>query len=287
MALKDKVVVVTGAARGMGRAFVDGFLEAGAKVVGLDLSWRPSGASNDDDDGWTSGMASRGDVLTLTCDITHEDEVKQAYEAAIARFGTVHALCNNAGMLQRHLFPPGGPVSILDDTTNNDFRKMYEVSVFGTLLVTRYFVQPMRKQKSGSIFSVASNGVLLRSEDGAYSLFRPTSREQPYMSSKAALTNVMCFLGEELREENIAVNILLPLHTRSTGFDEWEKAYFNTGGRQPQTPYHPNHLQPIGCFLADQNVASGNTAKVWNASVWLPEQGYPLAQWLSPDPKIW
>ena len=285
--MQDKVVVVTGAARGMGRAFVEGYLGARAKVVGIDRSWEPTGASNDRDDGWVRDLQARNDVLTLTCDITSEADVEAACAATLKRFGRIDALCNNAGMLQRNLIPPGGPVTILDDTTNDHFRKMYEVTVFGTLLVTRHFAKPMRAQKHGSIFSVVSSGVLLRAESGgAYTLFRPTSREQPYMSAKAALTNVMCYLGEELRDENVAVNALVPLHTRSTGFDEWEQAYASAT-RKPPIPYHPNHLQPIGNFLAEQDAASGNTAKVWNAATWLPEHGYPIAQWLAPDPKIW
>ncbi|HEY3116009.1 MAG TPA: SDR family NAD(P)-dependent oxidoreductase, partial [Chloroflexota bacterium] len=50
MGVKDKVVLVTGGARGMGREYVRGFLREGAKVVATDLSWSPSGASNDDID---------------------------------------------------------------------------------------------------------------------------------------------------------------------------------------------------------------------------------------------
>src|SRR5262249_54094372 len=158
------------------------------------------------------------------CDISREDDVKSAYEQTLAKFGTVDVLCNIAGILQRHLFPPGGPVKIIGETTNDDFRKMYDVTVFGTLTVTRQFVQPMIMQKRGSIINTASSGVCMRAEGGAFTLFRADSREQPYMSAKSALTNMMCYMGEELREDNVAVNVMVPLHTRSTGYDEWHQA---------------------------------------------------------------
>jgi len=286
VSLADRVIVVTGGARGMGRAFVDGYLRAGARVVAIDLSWQPSGASNDVDDTWMRQFQARDDTLALTCDITDAAQVETALQATLERFGTVDALCNNAGMLQRHLFPPGGPITILE-TSNADFHKMYEVTVFGTLLVTRAFVRPMLENKRGSIFSVISSGALMRSDGGAYTLWRPNSREQPYMSAKSAVANIMCYLGDELREQNVAVNAFVPLHTRSTGFEEWADAREKTTGHRGPIPYHPNHVQPLGCFLAEQDARSGNTAKIWVAATWLTEHGYPIEQWLAPETRVW
>ncbi|MBV8087718.1 MAG: SDR family oxidoreductase [Chloroflexi bacterium] len=270
----------------MGRAFVDGYLQAGARVAALDLSWAPTGASNDVDDSWMRAMQARDDLLALTCDITDERQVEDAFQATTRRFGTVDALCNNAGMLQRHLFPPGGPVKVLE-TTNEHFRRMYDVTVFGTLNVTRAFVRPMITQRRGSIFTVISSGALMRSEGGAYAWWRPDSREQPYMSAKSAIANIMGYLGDELRADNVAVNTFVPLHTRSTGFDEWADAREKGRGSRGTTPYHPRHVQPIGCFLADQDAASGNTGKIWVAQAWLPEHGYPLSDFLAPEDQVW
>ncbi|MBV9121506.1 MAG: SDR family NAD(P)-dependent oxidoreductase, partial [Chloroflexi bacterium] len=198
------------------------------------------------------------------------------------------ALCKIAGMLQRHLFPPGGPVKIIADTTNDDYRKMFDVSVFGTLTVTRTFVQPMIAQKSGSIFTVISSGALMKAEGGAYVLWRPNSREQPYQAAKSAIANIMCYMGDELQEDNVAVNAFVPAHTRSTGFDEWREARVVGRGSGGPTPYHPDHVQPLGNFLAQQDGRGGNTAKIWVANSWLVEHGYgPMDKWLCPDDDIW
>src|SRR5687767_5125309 len=110
MSVADKVVVVTGAARGMGRAYVQGFLERGAKVAALDLSWKPTGYSGDRDDALTCELQQRDDALPLTCDITDVEQVQSAFDATIAKFGTVDVLINNASLRQIDLFPPTGAV---------------------------------------------------------------------------------------------------------------------------------------------------------------------------------
>ncbi|MDP9282215.1 MAG: SDR family oxidoreductase [Chloroflexota bacterium] len=284
-ALDGKIVVVTGGARGIGRAFTEGFLSAGARVAAIDISWKPSGASGDTDGKWMSDAQQRDDVLALTCDITDASQVQRAFDATIARFGTVDALCNNAALLQRHIYPPGGtPMPVLD-TTNEDFRRMFEVNVFGTLTVTRQFVKPMLARRRGSVMTMVSSGVLMRSEGGAYALLRPDSREQPYMSSKAAIAHVMCYLADELRPQNVAVNCIVPLHARSTGYEEWAVAREKGRGSRGNTPYHPDHVQPLGCFLAQQDAQSGNTGKIFVSASWLPEHGHPIARWLAPDPE--
>ena len=70
MPLQDKVAVITGAARGMGRAYTREFLKEGAKVVALDLSWEPTGFSGDRDNAFLQELQGRpNDVITVTCDL--------------------------------------------------------------------------------------------------------------------------------------------------------------------------------------------------------------------------
>ena len=211
VSLEGKVVLVTGAARGMGRAYVRGFLERGARVVATDRSWAPSGVSSDDLD-FHAELADRPDVLAEVMDISVDSHVKRVYAAAIERFGTVDVVVNNAGLRQRDLYPPHGSVTALE-TELGDWQAMFETHVFGTLRVIKSFVQPMLAQHRGSIVCVASDGW-----DG----HRPQSREMPYQSAKAGMVTMALYLAHELRESNVAVNVCLPGHTRSTGSDEQE-----------------------------------------------------------------
>ena len=100
MALSGKVIVITGGARGMGRAYTLGFLEQGCKVVTGDLSWASDGAEKLR----ATVEAAGGLVLDLTNDV----HIEAAFDAATERFGTVDVLLNNAGMRQRHIIPPHG-----------------------------------------------------------------------------------------------------------------------------------------------------------------------------------
>ena len=139
MALDGKVVVITGAARGMGRAYVEGFLEKGSKVVALDRSWRPTGLSGDKDDTFSNSLDNREDVLKMNFDISDDEQIQDALDTTVKKFGTVDVLINNASLRQLDLYAPTGFAKILD-TTHEDFVRMFDVSFFGTVKVTRAFM---------------------------------------------------------------------------------------------------------------------------------------------------
>jgi len=274
--LQGRVVVVTGAARGMGRAMVRGFLAEGTKVVAMDLSWSPTGFSGDDDDIFLKELQDRqDDVLVSTVDISDLQAVEDTYQATIEKFGTVDVLVNNAGLRQRNLFPPTGKVTTLE-TKDSDWEKMFGVGVFGTLKVTRKFIQPMLERRSGSIISVISGGAMHTAVGGAYVAQRSGSREMPYQSAKAATLTMMFYLADEVRENNVAVNILIPGNARTTGYDEQNDARRAAGeaGRSPgRFSMTPNHIVPITLFLAGQDANTGVTGKCFDVPTWNLEHG--------------
>ena len=273
--LEGRVVAITGAARGIGRAFVRGFLAEGSKVVAMDRSWEPSGFSGDTDDSYLKELQSRDDVLIAAADITDDGQVQKAYDDTIAKFGTVDALINNAGVRQRDLFPPTGRTTLLQ-TDESHWEKMFAVHVFGSLRVTRKFIQPMLEKKRGSIMSIVSSGALHSSFGGAFKAFRPNSMEMPYQSAKAALLCWMFYLGDEIKGENIAVNLMIPGHTRTTGFDEQNAARQVAGmggARQGPAPMRPDHMVPLATFLASKDANSGVTGKAFDAMTWNIEHG--------------
>jgi NAD(P)-dependent dehydrogenase (short-subunit alcohol dehydrogenase family) len=266
MAVAGKVVLITGAARGMGRAYVRGFLDAGAQVIATDRRWAPSGVSSDDirfDD----ELQGNPNALVDLMDITIDAHVQRVYAAAMDRFGTVDVIVNNAGLRQRDLYLPHGSVTTLE-TTVGDWQHMFDTHVFGTLRVIQQFVQPMLANRRGSIISVASDG---------HTGWRPQSREMPYQAAKAGMVTMALYLAHELKPHNVAVNVLLPGHTRTTGSDEQEAERLRISERQGvpiRRPIRvrPEHVVPLALHFAEQD-ASGETGQVIRAVEWNEQNG--------------
>jgi len=264
MSLSGQVVLVTGAARGMGREYVRGFLAEGASVIATDLSWVPSGASGDDYN-FLAEIEGNPNVLADVMDITIDSHIDRVYEAAMAKFGTLDVIVNNAGLRQRDLYPPHGSVTLLQ-TRVGDWQRMFDTHVFGTVRVIQRFIEPMLAKHRGSIINICSGG---------YTGHRPNSREMPYMSAKAALANLTLYLADELKSENIAVNVLVPGHTRTTGSDEQEEARAVMRADRGTT-FIPRRVRPdnpvqLALFLAEQD-ANGTTGEVLNAVEWNQQQ---------------
>ena len=263
MSLSNLVVLVTGAARGMGREYARGFLKEGAKVIATDLSWAPSGASSDDFS-FLEEIEKDDNALADVMDITVDSHISRVYEAAMAKFGTIDVIVNNAGLRQRDLYPPHGSVTLLE-TKVGDWQKMFDTHVFGTVRVVQTFSEPMLAKRQGSIISICSGG---------YTGQRPNSREMPYMSAKAALANLTLYLAEELRPFNIAANVLIPGHTRTTGSDEQEAARATMRPERGATfvprRVRPDNPVPLALFLAEQDAGS-TTGQVLNAVQWNQE----------------
>lgn len=270
--LVGKVVAITGAARGMGEAYSRGFLAEGARLVALDRSW--AGAEEFRDQITQTGH------LALEMDVTDNASIDAAYAAVLEAFGTVDVLLNNAGMRQRDLFPPHGRVTTLE-TSDEDWQRMFGVNVFGSLKVTRRFIQPMLAQQAGNIINVVSTGILFHSHGGGYTALRPNSREMPYMASKAALANWSFYLADEVKEQGVAVNLLLPGHTQTTGSAEQQRLR-NAMGATPMRMLRPEHVIPLALYLAQQDAAH-MTGKMFDAVQWNLEHGLGGPdEWMAP-----
>jgi NAD(P)-dependent dehydrogenase (short-subunit alcohol dehydrogenase family) len=263
--LKDRVAVITGGARGMGRAYVRAFLSAGAKIVATDRSW--SGA----DDFKEELKDHDNNVLIADMDVTEDAQIDQTYQATLDKFKTVDILVNNAAMRSRDLYPPKGRATTLE-TKDSDWERLFKVNVFGALKVVRRFIKPMIEKRKGSIINVVSSGILNHSHGGGYAALRPNSMEMPYMSSKAALATLSFYLADEVKQFNVAVNIIIPGHTRTTGFDEQNRARLEAGGKPGPLPVVPEHVTPLVLNLASQD-ATGLTGRMFDAMQWNIEHG--------------
>jgi NAD(P)-dependent dehydrogenase (short-subunit alcohol dehydrogenase family) len=267
-ALDGRVVVVTGGARGLGRALVEGLLKASASVVSIDRTW--SGAED-----FREELASNKKAMALDGDVTDDAALDRALAEVLRNFGRVDALVNNAGLVSETLFAPAGHVKLLE-TRDSDWEAMFKVNVFGTIKVIRRFVTPMLEAGQGSIINVVSSGVLMTSTGGAYFGARPWSVEMPYQATKSALTTASFYLSQELFSEGIAVNSVMPGHTRASWFDatardfqERERSvYF-------MRPLVPGHMLPIILFLSAQAGARPPvTGRLFHVPDWNYDHGY-------------
>jgi len=268
MSVEGLVVLITGAARGMGREYVRGFLAEGAKVVAADLSWTPTGVSNDDFD-FREELAGNPDALVEVMDLTVDSHVKRVYAAAMERFGTIDVIINNAGLRQRDLYPPSGSITVME-TEVGDWQRMFDTHVFSALRVIKAFAQPMLEKRRGSIINVGTS---------AWGGQNPATREMPYKAAKAALVSMSMYLAHELKPHNVAVNVLVPGMTRSTGSDEQQKGRRELLAKtQPgavswsAVRMRPEHVVPLALYLAEQD-ASTLTGQEIAAMRWNEENG--------------
>lgn len=259
--LKGRVVVITGAARGMGRSYVEGFLQANARVVATDRSW--VGAED-----LRARLSQSQTGLALDMDVTSDAQIDEACQATLDSFGTVDVLINNAAMI--FVNRPGRFTTI--ETTDQDWLDFFGVNVFGTLKVTRRFIRSMIEKRTGSVINIVSSGQLAFSHGGGYVALRPWTREMPYMATKGALTTMSFYLADEMRAHNVAVNVVIPAHTRGSWFDDRTRARVAEGARPGDRPVRPEHVVPIALFLATQD-GSGATGRMFDALVWNLEHG--------------
>lgn len=283
MSVAGKVVLITGAARGMGREMVRAFLKEGAKVVATDISWIPTGVSNDTYD-FLAEIKDHPNVVAGVMDITLQSHVDAIYRKAMEKFGTIDVIINNGGTRQRDFYlGTQGAVTILE-TDVSEWERMFGTHVFGNLRVTKRFVQPMLEKRKGSIV-FSSSGQLLnmhgagRGEGQGSGLPYGMSREGSYQPAKAAMASMAIYLAQELRPYNIAVNVMLPGHTATTGSDEQERVRNEI--RQRQGVRQPNwvpqrvradNVVPLALHLAQQD-ASGTTGRWISCMEWNEQNG--------------
>jgi NAD(P)-dependent dehydrogenase (short-subunit alcohol dehydrogenase family) len=185
--LKDKVVLITGARRGMGKADALLMAKAGAKVVLADISQEECQVVADEI------KKAGGQALALKCDVTDKKCVTETVEKTVKEFGRIDVLVNNAGICQ---FKP------FLDMTEEEWDKIIEVNLKGYFLCAQAAAKEMAKQKSGVIVNIASI-VMGQIGKGMGGLAH-------YSASKGGIAALTKTLAIELAPYNIRVNAIAP-----------------------------------------------------------------------------
>jgi NAD(P)-dependent dehydrogenase (short-subunit alcohol dehydrogenase family) len=265
--LAGKVAVVTGGARGMGQQIVRGLIEAGCRVVALDRSWSSTGLSHDTSEEFREELDPKL-ALALVAELTDEASLDEALQRTLASFGTVDILINNAGMRMREVHP--STYSPVLETSLEMWQRMLDVNVLGPVRMIQRFAPIMVERQSGSIINISSNsGATGRAGDN------------PYGASKAALTNLSQSLAKELAPHHVAVNVVFPAGTQTTGYDEQSRLRRERLGTAPGRVLRPDSIVPLVLWLASRTAET--TGGIYEVANWLPEQGLgPIEEWQAP-----
>jgi NAD(P)-dependent dehydrogenase (short-subunit alcohol dehydrogenase family) len=174
-----KTVLITGSSVGIGRSTAELFQRNGWQVVAT-MRNPEAGAA----------LSTLDNLLVMRLDVTDEDSIHAAVDAAIARFGGIDVLVNNAGY---------GAYGVLEATSVESMRRQYETNVVGLLAVTKAVVPEFRKRRSGVIVNVSSIGGRLTLPFSAL-----------YCSSKVAVEGISEALSYEMREIGVRVKVIEP-----------------------------------------------------------------------------
>ena len=201
--LHNRTAVVTGAARGLGFAIASRLRLSGANVVAWDL--RDSGL-DDAVESLRQDVESPGSIAGFSTDIADGESVAAAMEATLQEYSRIDILVNNAGI--------SGPNDRLWEYLPDDWRRVIDVNLFGSFLVTRAVVPTMIANGYGRIVNIAS----VAGKDG-------NPNASAYSASKAGLINMTKSLGKELAGTGVLVNCVTPAAVRTPLFEQMSEEH--------------------------------------------------------------
>src|SRR5205085_8037744 len=231
MLLENKVVVVTGAGHGIGRAYSHGIAREGGKVVVADIDGSAADAVAEEISG------ENGQAFAVQSDVSKLDSCQDLARQALNHFGQINGLINNAAIFATI------PISRVgyQDIDEAEWDRVMDVNVKGVWLCTRAIAPAMQERKQGSIVNIASGTVLNGSAGRVH-----------YVASKAAVVGISRVLARELGDDNVRVNTIAPGSTLSEadirdGVMKLRQA--NVGSRALKRVERPDDLVGTALYL--------------------------------------
>ncbi len=220
MELKDKVAIITGSARGIGKAIAQRLIKDGATVVICDIGMDELSVTAEE-------FRSQGaEVLPLQVDVTNMESVEAMVQTALDKYGHIDILVNNAGIVRD---------ALIVRMSESDWDMVISVNLKGTFNCTKCVARPMMKQKSGRIVNISSVMGIMGNVGQAN-----------YSASKAGVIGLTKSTAKELGRRGITVNAIAPGYiaskmTESLPEDQKQKIL---------------ELIPLGCVGYPEDVAN-------------------------------
>ncbi len=197
MKLKNKVAIVTGGGRGIGKAIAEAFAREGANVV-------VTAARQKDE---IESVASKIGGTAILADVSKKEDVRKLVDEVISKSGGIDILVNNAGRGMK--FVNGNFMTEPQPFWEADpdvWRMVIDTNVNGVFLMTRTVVPYMLKRRSGRIINISMNYETMKRKGFT-----------PYGPSKAALESMSIIWAQELEGTGVTLNVLLPGGATDTG----------------------------------------------------------------------
>ncbi|MBW2561773.1 MAG: 3-oxoacyl-ACP reductase FabG [Deltaproteobacteria bacterium] len=189
MKLKDKVAIVTGASKGIGKAIAEAYAREGASVV------LASRSLNVLETNAQEIKQAGGEAMAVSVDIRKVESINDLVKKTVDRYGRLDLLVNNAGITM------GGPS---EDLAPEDWRMALETDLFGVFFASQAAARIMMPQGGGGIINISSvNGILA------------APRRAAYCASKAAVNGLTKVLAIEWADRKIRVNAIAPGYVRT------------------------------------------------------------------------
>jgi len=188
MLIRDKVVVVTGGASGIGKSLCERFATEGASAVVV---------SDINEDGVTAvanSISAQTESLARVTDVSQEDQVSELVEIAISKFGRIDLFCSNAG-----IFTPGG-----EDVITAEWQNIWDINVMSHVFAARAVLPHMLDRGEGYLLNTASAAGLLSQVGSA-----------PYAVTKHAAVGFAEWLSITYGDRGIKVSVLCPQAVRT------------------------------------------------------------------------